>query len=106
MIPSFSRRRAVHWDSISTTPSAGCPRSRWVCETWEGRLEVHLSQTGLLIFLLSIHTEGLRRFYRVSDFHFLTFSCYRRRPLIRNEVYCDLFLKILGRVAHSSRSLA
>jgi putative transposase len=40
-------------------------------------------------------TEGLHRFYGGSDLHFLTFSCYRRRPLFRNEVYCDLFLKTL-----------
>ena len=35
--------------------------------------------------------------------HFLTFSCYRRRPLFRNEVYCDLFLKILERVRRRYR---
>ena len=33
---------------LETITDAGCPRSRWVCETWEGRLEVHLSQTGLV----------------------------------------------------------
>jgi putative transposase len=48
-------------------------------------------------------TEGLHRFYGGSDLHFLTFSCYRRRPLFRNEVYCDLFLKILERVRRRYR---
>jgi len=48
-------------------------------------------------------TEGLHRFYGGSDLHFLTFSCYRRRPLFRNEVYCDLFLKILERVRRGYR---
>ena len=43
-------------------------------------------------------TEGLHRFYGGNDLHFLTFSCYRRRPLFRNNAYCDLFLKILDRV--------
>ena len=43
-------------------------------------------------------TEGLHRFYGGKDLHFLTFSCYRRRPLFRNEAHCDLFLKILNRV--------
>jgi putative transposase len=38
-----------------------------------------------------------------SDLHFLTFSCYRRRPLFRNEGYCDLFLKILERVRRRYR---
>ena len=48
-------------------------------------------------------TEGLHRFYGGSDLHFLTFSCYRRRPLFRNEGYCDLFLKILERVRRRYR---
>jgi len=48
-------------------------------------------------------TEGLRRFYGGNDLHFLTFSCYRRLPLFRNEAYCDLFLKILERVRRRYR---
>ena len=48
-------------------------------------------------------TEGLHRFYGGRDLHFLTFSCYRRRPLFRNEVYCDLFLKIVERVRRRYR---
>jgi len=48
-------------------------------------------------------TEGLHRFYGGRDLHFLTFSCYRRRQLFRNEVYCDLFLKILERVRRRYR---
>jgi putative transposase len=43
-------------------------------------------------------TEGLHRFYGGNDLHFLTFSCYRRRPFFRNNAHCDLFLKILDRV--------
>jgi putative transposase len=48
-------------------------------------------------------TEGLHRFYGGNDLHFLTFSCYRRRPLFRNNVHCDLFLKILERVRRRYR---
>jgi len=48
-------------------------------------------------------TEGLHRFYGGNDLHFLTFSCYRRRPLFRNQAYCDLFLKILDRVRRRYR---
>jgi putative transposase len=47
-------------------------------------------------------TEGLHRFYGGNDLHFLTFSCYRRRPLLRSQ-YCDLFLKILDRVRQRYR---
>ncbi len=48
-------------------------------------------------------TEGLHRFYGGNDLHFLTFSCYRRRPLFQNQAYCDLFLKILDRVRRRYR---
>jgi len=48
-------------------------------------------------------TKGLHRFYGANDLHFLTFSCYRRRPLFSNEAYCDLFLKILDRVRRRYR---
>jgi putative transposase len=48
-------------------------------------------------------TEGLHRFYGGNDLHFLTFSCYRRRPLFRNNVHCDLFLKILDQVRRRYR---
>ncbi len=48
-------------------------------------------------------TEGLHRFYGGNDLHFLTFSCYRRRPLFKNEAHCDLFLKILDRVRRRYR---
>jgi putative transposase len=48
-------------------------------------------------------TEGLHRFHGGNDLHFLTFSCYRRRSLFRNEAYRDLFLKILERVRRRYR---
>jgi putative transposase len=48
-------------------------------------------------------TEGLHRLYGSNDLHFLTFSCYRRRPLFRNNAHCDLFLKILDRVRRRYR---
>ena len=48
-------------------------------------------------------TEGLHRSYGNNDLHFLTFSCYRRRPLFRDPAYCDLFLKILDRVRRRYR---
>jgi hypothetical protein len=41
-------------------------------------------------------TEGLQRFYGGSDLHFLTFSCYRRRPLFRNEGLAHLYVLCKG----------
>ena len=48
-------------------------------------------------------TEGLHRFYGGNDLHFLTFSCYRRQPLFKNEEGRDLFLQILERVRRRYR---
>ncbi len=48
-------------------------------------------------------TEGLHRFYGGRDLHFLTFSCYKRRPYFKNAERCDLFLQILERVRRRYR---
>lgn len=37
----------------------------------------------------------LKRFYTVRDLHFITWSCYRRRPLLGTARRRNLFLKIL-----------
>jgi len=48
----------------------------------------------------------LHRYYGSGHFHFITSSCYHRRPLLGTARRRDLFLKILeevrGRVAHIS----
>jgi len=36
-------------------------------------------------------TQGLRRFQQAGTFHFLTFSCYRRRPYLRSAAARDVF---------------
>jgi putative transposase len=48
-------------------------------------------------------SKDLSRFYGGNDLHFLTFSCYRRLPFFGNEVYCELFLKVLERVRRRYR---
>ena len=48
-------------------------------------------------------TEGLHRFYGGNDIHFLTFSCYQRKPLFNNDTHCDLLLQILERVRRRYR---
>jgi len=40
----------------------------------------------------------LKRYYGRGDFHFLTFSCYRRRPLLATRRARDRFVKILEQV--------
>ncbi len=41
---------------------------------------------------------GLRRYYGKGDLHFITFSCYRRLPLLKTVRARDLFVKELGKV--------
>lgn len=39
--------------------------------------------------------QNLRRIYGAGDLHFVTFSCYRRLPLLASPGRRDLFLKTL-----------
>jgi len=41
---------------------------------------------------------GLRRYYGKGHLHFITFSCYRRLPLLKTAHARDAFVKELGRV--------
>jgi putative transposase len=41
---------------------------------------------------------GLRRYYGKGDLHFITFSCYRRLPLLKTVHARDIFVKELGKV--------
>jgi REP element-mobilizing transposase RayT len=47
--------------------------------------------------------QGLHRFYGAGDLHFITFSCYRRRPFLTNAAHCDRLLTILERVRRRYR---
>jgi REP element-mobilizing transposase RayT len=42
-------------------------------------------------------TKGLKRYYGRGHLHFVTFSCYRRRPLLEAAPAKDLFLSELAR---------
>ena len=66
--------------------------------------DVHPSQTGLTGFLtLSYMPQALHRTYGSNDLHFLTFSCYHRRPFFRDAELCDLFLQARERVRRRYR---
>src|SRR6266404_5038312 len=41
---------------------------------------------------------GLKRYYGKGDLHFITFSCYRRLPLLKTTRARNLFVNELGRV--------
>lgn len=42
--------------------------------------------------------KGLKRFYGQGDLHFLTFSCYRRLPLLGTVRARNLFVQALGKI--------
>jgi putative transposase len=42
--------------------------------------------------------NALRRFYGLGDLHFVTFSCYRRRPFLGTVPARNCFVKILDEV--------
>jgi putative transposase len=42
--------------------------------------------------------EGLKRYYGRGDLHFVTFSCYRRLPLLGSQRARGLFVRELARV--------
>lgn len=39
-----------------------------------------------------------QRFYGDGNLHFITCSCYQRRPLLDTPEHCDLFLTVLEQV--------
>jgi REP element-mobilizing transposase RayT len=41
---------------------------------------------------------GLKRYYEGGDFHFITCSCYRRRPMLDTPERRNLFLTVLEEV--------
>ena len=54
---------------------------------------------GWLFLLLGLGMPaGLKRYYGKGDLHFITFSCYRRLPLLKTTRARNLFVKELGRV--------
>src|SRR5712692_8181918 len=42
--------------------------------------------------------KNLKRYYGRGDLHFLTFSCYRRLPLLRTVRARNLFVHALGKI--------
>ena len=47
--------------------------------------------------------SGLKRYYGAHDLHFITCSCYRRRPLLGTSHHRDLLLELLEEVRRRHR---
>ena len=52
---------------------------------------------------MHISRNPLRRFYGRRDLHFVTFSCYRRRPYLGSARARNRFVKILEEVRRRQR---
>jgi putative transposase len=42
-----------------------------------------------------LHALGLKRYYGAGSLHFITWSCYRRKPLLGDPAHRDLVLTVL-----------
>jgi hypothetical protein len=63
--------------------------------------QVRFLNLGLGLTLLSAGfamPAGLKRYYGKGHLHFITFSCYRRLPLLKSVRARDIFVKELGKV--------
>jgi len=49
--------------------------------------------------------KGLKRYYGRGDLHFLTFSCYRRLPLLGTVHARNVFVDALGKIRERYRFL-
>jgi putative transposase len=54
---------------------------------------------------LTLMRNPLKRYYGRGDLHFVTFSCYRRRPLLATARSRDRFVKILDLVRSKRKFL-
>ena len=51
-----------------------------------------------MVRVLRLRAKGLIRYYGHGHLHFITFSCYRRIPLLRSVRARNIFVNILGEV--------
>jgi putative transposase len=73
----------------------GCPFRRAFCPR-VGFSDHRLGQE--VSITLRLVPSKLKRYYGHDDLHFITFSCYQRRPLLGAPPQRDLFLNILEQV--------
>jgi REP element-mobilizing transposase RayT len=74
------------WSSPDQPMRIGCPILRVFCEGWPARPST--TRPGVES---PIMPKDLVRYQHCGSFHFLTFSCYQREPLLKTASACDLF---------------
>ena len=83
----FRNLRIEHSESISSGYEPCEVRELGAAPLWFSRVRV-----------LTLMRNPLKRYYGLGDLHFVTFSCYRRRPLLATPRARNCFVKILDRV--------
>jgi REP element-mobilizing transposase RayT len=58
----------------------------------------HVSGLHVGSWVGSVMPKNLKRYYGRGDLHFVTFSCYRRIPLLRTVGARNVFVKALGAI--------
>jgi REP element-mobilizing transposase RayT len=86
-------------------PQKGCPTFRDFRKVGTTALaDVHSSQThSLSLCYESPMPNRLHRYYGAGYLHFITTSCYQRRPLLDSRLNRDLFLQVLEQVRRRYR---
>ena len=67
------------------------------CKTPRG-IETRVPHASLLRVGVLVMPKGLKRYYGRGDLHFLTFSCYRRLPLLKTMRARNLFVQALAKI--------
>jgi hypothetical protein len=81
---------------LSLATHCGCPRSHAFGDRGS---ETHLTANGSTVGVFFPCMKGKRiRYQQTGDFHFLTWSCYRRRPYLSTSAAMELFEDALERV--------
>ena len=91
------RRRVAQPDFCfpCATPGLWVPHS--ACFS-RGAQSKTLAAPRIMLRVLRLSRSPLRRYYGQGDLHFITTSCYRRKPLLGTARSRDLFLKSLEQV--------
>src|SRR5258708_5309633 len=69
------------------------------------RTETRVPHASVSRVRVLVMPKGLKRYYGRGDPHFLTFSCYRRLPLLNTMRARNLFVHALGRIRERDKFL-
>jgi putative transposase len=107
LVPSGDKS-AARWMVRSVMNPRGCPGSRVFSRPGNPSQRHRATVPSVTArhkhsFYARYMPRGLERWHGGRNLHFITFSCYCRRPLLESELRRDLFLKVLEEVRRRYR---